>query len=355
MIISRTPFRVSFFGGGTDYPSWYREHGGGVLAASIDKFCYLTCRYLPPFFEHRLRIVYSKIETCRSIAEIAHPAVRAVLTHLGADRGLEIQCHNDLPARSGMGSSSSFTVGLLHALQALAGRLPDRVDLAQQAIHVEQNLLRETVGCQDQILASLGGLRQITFPPQGEFTTRPLTLAAPRLEEFTSHLMLFYTGIARTSSDVAGTYVGDLAAKRRQMQLMKDLVDEGTAILTGRGDLAPFGRLLNETWQAKRSLGAHISNPEIDGLYDQARSAGALGGKLTGAGGGGFLLLFVPPERHSAVRECLHRLVHVPFRFDWGGTQIVFFAPGEDYSAIEAEQATRPIEAFRELVIPRAA
>lgn len=355
MIISRTPFRISFFGGGTDYPAWFREHGGAVLATSIDKYCYLTCRYLPPFFEHRMRIVYSKIENCRTVDEIAHPAVRAILKHLNFDRGLEIHCDNDLPARSGMGSSSSFTVGLLHAMHALSGRMPSKHQLAQEGIYVEQELLRETVGCQDQVLAAHGGLRQVLFHADGEISVQPLTVSRSRIEELNQHLMLFYTGISRTSSDVAKTYVTDLHAKRRQMRLMRDLVDEGTSILAGRADLTAFGELLHEAWAAKRSLGAHVSNPQVDSLYHEARSAGAIGGKLTGAGGGGFLLLFAPPDRQEAVKQKLGNLVHVPFQFESAGTQIIFYEAGEDFAALEAEQAGRSIAAFSELPLPRAA
>lgn len=355
MIISRTPFRISFFGGGTDYPAWFREHGGAVLATTIDKYCYLTCRYLPPFFEHRMRVVYSKIECCRSVDEIAHPAVREVLRHLEIDRGLEIHCNNDLPARSGMGSSSSFTVGLLHALYALLGKMPGRQQLASEATFVEQERLGETVGCQDQVLAAHGGLRQVVFHTDGRVSPLPLTIDRSRIEALQSHLMLFYTGIARTSSDVAKTYVTDLTAKRRQMRLMRDLVEEGSSILTGEGELKVFGELLHEAWEAKRSLGAHVSNAQVDELYALARSAGAIGGKLTGAGGGGFLLLFVPPDRQPFVKERLRQLVHVPFRFESAGTQIIFYEAGEDYAALEADRAARSIAAFRELPVPRAA
>ncbi|MFN0052106.1 MAG: kinase [Planctomycetales bacterium] len=355
MIISRTPFRISFFGGGTDYPAWFREHGGAVLATSIDKYCYLTCRYLPPFFEHRLRIVYSKIENCKTIDDIAHPAVREVLRFLKVERGLEIHCDNDLPARSGMGSSSSFTVGLLHALHALKGEMPDKPQLAREGIHVEQQLLQETVGCQDQVMAAHGGLRQVLFHEDGGISVQPLTISRARSAELNAHLMLFYTGIARTSSDVARTYVTDLAAKRRQMRLMRDLVDEGTSILAAGSDLTSFGELLHEAWLAKRSLGAHVSNPQVDELYAEAQAAGAIGGTLTGAGGGGFMLLFVPLERQAAVRERLRNLVHVPFRFDAAGTQIIFFEAGEDYAALDQERSGQSLSAFRELQLPRAA
>ena len=216
MIICRTPFRISFFGGGTDYPGWYRSHGGAVLATTIDKYCYLTCRYLPPFFEHRLRVVYRKIETCMSVEEISHPSVRETLRFLEIDRGVELHHDGDLPARSGMGSSSAFTVGLLNALYALKGQMPSKRQLALESIHVEQDILKETVGSQDQVMAAYGGLRHVQFLQNGEISVRPLTLSHARIDEFNDHLMLFYTGIIRTASDVAKSYVEDIGAKRRQ-------------------------------------------------------------------------------------------------------------------------------------------
>jgi D-glycero-alpha-D-manno-heptose-7-phosphate kinase len=349
MIISRTPFRISLFGGGTDYPAWYREHGGEVLAATFDKYCYLACRHLPPFFEHKYRVVWSKTETCRTIEETRHPAVRTILGYMGIERGVEIHHVGDLPARSGMGSSSSFSVGLLHALHALKGEMPHKHRLALEAIHVEQDLLRETVGSQDQISSAYGGLNHIVFLPNGEISVRPVTICPERLRELDDRLMLFYTGIKRTASNVAKSYVTDLNRKRRVMRIMKDLVREAMATLTGRGDLAGLGDLLDEAWQAKRSLGKTVSNPRVDALYDLARSAGARGGKLTGAGGGGFLLLFVEPDRRPAVREALQRLVHVPFALEFSGSQIIFFDPEQDYASAEADRAARPIDAFREL------
>jgi len=355
MIISRTPYRVSFFGGGTDYPAWYELHGGAVLAATIDKYCYLTCRFLPPFFEHRTRIVYSKIESCHSNAEIAHPSVREVLRFLGIARGVEIHHDGDLPARSGMGSSSAFTVGLLHACHALLGQMPARRQLAQEAIQIEQKILQETVGSQDQVMAAYGGLRHVLFLTNGEFSVRPLTISAQRLSDLNNHLMLFYTGILRTASDVAKSYVDDIQSKRRQLRIMKDLVDEAISILNDSGSLLPFGQLLHEAWLAKRSLSAQVSNPSVDELYGKAQEAGAIGGKLTGAGGGGFMLLFVPPERQAAVREQLGQLIHVPFRFEPAGSQIIFYEPGHDYAAEDEARGQREIASFRELSVLRVA
>ena len=349
MIISRTPFRISFFGGGTDYPAWYRQHGGAVLATTIDKYCYITCRYLPPFFEHRYCIIYSKMEYCQTIDEIVHPAVREALRHLKVERGLEIHHDGDLPARSGMGSSSSFTVGLLHALYALQGHIASKHQLAMEGIHVEQDLLKETVGSQDQALAAYGGFNHITFLPNGEISVRPITLSHDRMQELNSHLMLFYSGIKRTASNIAESYVNNLDDKRRQLRLMKDMVDESLAILNSGDAISGFGELLHEAWQAKRSLGAQVSNPFVDGVYEQARAAGAIGGKLIGAGGGGFLLLFVPPEKQQAVRDRLNALICVPFKFEFSGSQIIFFDREADYLAEEEARANQIIRPFEEL------
>ena len=349
MIISRTPFRISFFGGGTDYPAWYRAHGGAVLAATIDKYCYLTCRHLPPFFEHRFRVVYSKIEHCHTIDEIAHPSVREVLRFLKMERGIEVHHDGDLPARSGMGSSSAFTVGLLHALYALKGYMPSKHQLATESIHVEQEVLKETVGSQDQASAAYGGLNHITFLPNGEIVVRPITLDLDRLRELNSHLMLMYTGIKRTASDVAESYVNQFDDKRRQMRMMKEMVEESLTILNSGQAITSFGDLLHEAWLAKRSLSAKVSNSEIDEMYVTARAAGALGGKLTGAGGGGFLLLFAPPERHETIRKKLNHLLQVPFKFEFSGSQIIFLDREEDFSAQEQARAQQKIQAFREL------
>jgi D-glycero-alpha-D-manno-heptose-7-phosphate kinase len=349
MIICRTPFRISFFGGGTDYPAWYRQHGGAVLAATIDKYCYLTCRHLPPFFEHRFRVVYRKIENCQTVDEINHPAVRETLKFLGFERGLELHHDGDLPARSGMGSSSAFTVGLLHALHALRGEMATKMRLALESIHVEQDILQETVGSQDQVMAAHGGLRHVQFAPDAKITVEPLTLPAARVAELQAHLMLFYTGIARTASDVAKSYVPRLAACHRQLHVMKELVRESIDILASGMDIDAFGDLLHEAWLLKRSLSEQVSNAEVDALYERARLAGALGGKLTGAGGGGFLLLFVPPKKRGSVLRALERQIHVPFAFDGAGSQIIFYEPGIDYQDAEKARRFQPAIAFKEL------
>jgi D-glycero-alpha-D-manno-heptose-7-phosphate kinase len=354
MIISRTPFRLSFFGGGTDYPAWYRQHGGAVLAATIDKYCYITARYLPPFFEHRYCIIYSKMEYCQSVDEIEHPAVREVIRFLRIDRGLEIHHDGDLPARSGMGSSSAFTVGLLHALHALAGRMASRQQLALESVHLEQEVLRETVGSQDQVLAAYGGVNHVRFCESGEIAVRPVTIPSERLRELNAHLMLFYTGIKRTASTIARTYVPDIQDRRRQLRIAGDLVAEGLAILNGRDDLVRFGGLIHEAWLAKRSLSTLVSNPQVDALYASALAAGAIGGKLAGAGGGGFLLLFVPPDRRERVRAALGHLIHVPFRFEFSGSQVLFADTEQEYPREEEVRSQQTVRRFRELAVPAA-
>ena len=352
MIISRTPFRLSFFGGGTDYPAFYRQHGGEVLSTSIDKYCYLTCRHLPPFFEHSIRIVYSTIENCRRIDEIQHPVVREALHFLAVDRGVEIHHDGDLPARSGMGSSSAFTVGLLHALHALAGRMPTKQQLAEEGIAIEQERLREHVGSQDQVAAAYGGFNHVVFQPSGEIQVRPMALPRERIAEFNAHLMLFYTGIQRTASSIAEGIVKEIPKSESILRRSRGLVGEAMLVLSHGGDLLPIGQLLHEGWLAKRSLSSRVSNPEVDKLYATARAAGALGGKLTGAGGGGFMLLFVPPAKQARVREALKHLIHVPFRFESSGSQIIFYDREQDYSAEERARSTHDISHFRELAAP---
>jgi D-glycero-alpha-D-manno-heptose-7-phosphate kinase len=349
MIITRTPFRISFFGGGTDYPAWYRVHGGAVLGTTINKYCYISCRYLPPFFEHRFRIVYSKTEVCRTIAEIAHPAVREILRYMKIERGVEIHHDGDLPARSGLGSSSAFTVGLLNALYGLKGQIVSKQQLAAESIHIEQDLMKEVVGSQDQALAAYGGFNHIVFLRSGEISVTPMTITHQRSQELNSHLMLFYTGIKRTASDIAQDYVQDLKSKEREMRLIGMLVTQGISILTGEHDIGEFGKLLHECWQVKRTLSARVSNPYVEELYQQAVSAGAIGGKLIGAGGGGFMLLFVRPQDQSRARERLNKLIYVPFSFEHSGSQTIFFDPEEDYSAMEEARANQNIPAFEEL------
>ena len=337
MIISRTPFRISFFGGGSDYPVWFRENGGAVLSTAIDKYCYLTCRYLPPFFEHRYRIVYSHIEMTRMVSEIKHPAVRGALEYLGITRGMEIHHDGDLPARSGMGSSSSFAVGILHALHALQGRIRSKEQLAAESILLEQEVLKETVGSQDQVAAAFGGFNSTRFHRDGSFTVQPLVLPPARLADFKGCLMLFFTGLSRFSSEVAATFVGSLASREQGVRRFMAMVDEAVQILAS-GDLRDFGLLLDEAWEIKRSLSQSVSTSEVDAAYAAAKKAGALGGKLLGAGGGGFMLLFAEPERHESVKKALPDYLHVPFDFEPSGSQIVHYDPEQDYSALDNGQ-----------------
>jgi D-glycero-alpha-D-manno-heptose-7-phosphate kinase len=328
MIITRTPFRISFFGGGTDYPAWYQQHGGVVLATTIDKYCYISCRYLPPFFEHKHRIVYSRIENVRSIEEIEHPAVRAVLGWAGCERGLEIHHDGDLPARSGLGSSSSFTVGLVHALAALSGRYICKEDLAHSAIYIEQKVIAENVGSQDQISAAFGGFNRIELKRDDSFQVSPIVLGKERLGELQSHLMLCFTGFSRIASEVAKSTIQNFKAREVELMRMQEMVEEAIRILqSANAPITEFGRLLHEGWVHKRSLSNRVSTPEIDAMYEAALGAGALGGKILGAGGGGFLLLFAPPEVQPRVRERLDRLIHVPFEFENSGSRVVLYSP----------------------------
>jgi D-glycero-alpha-D-manno-heptose-7-phosphate kinase len=329
MIISRTPVRISFFGGGTDYPAWYTQHGGAVLSTTIDKYAYLSCRYLPPFFEHRSRIVYSKIELVQNRQEIEHPAVRETLRYLAFDDGIEVHYDGDIPARTGVGSSSAFTVGLLHSVYAMQGKMPTRQQLAQDAIYVEQTLMADNVGAQDQVAAAFGGFNVIRFHTSGQFDVRPVITSPQRLAAFQSHLMLVFTGFQRNATDIAAAQVKATPSKGAELRLMQHMVDEALSILCSDRDLAEFGQLLHEGWQLKRSLTSAVSTPAIDEIYAAAREAGAIGGKLLGAGGGGFALLFVRPEQRASVAARLRSLSQVPFNFDTSGSQIIVYQPDE--------------------------
>lgn len=335
MIISRTPFRISFFGGGTDYPVWYRENGGAVLGTTIDKYCYITCRCLPPFFEYKHRIVYSQAELVQRIDEIRHPAVREVLRYMEISEGLEIHHDGDLPARTGLGSSSSFTVGLLHALHVLKGVMPSKMQLTQEAIHIEQDILKENVGSQDQTLATFGGFSRIDFSGDRNIDIERITIDPQRLESLQNHLMLFFTGFSRTASEIAGEQIKQTPNKKQELAEMHRLVDEAIEVLNGDNDLSDFGKLLHENWQLKRSLTDKISTPYTDFLYKTAINAGATGGKLLGAGGGGFMLFFVKPELQPRVSEALKGVLNVPFRFESSGSQIIFYEPDSYYEELQ--------------------
>lgn len=328
MIISRTPFRISLFGGGSDYPTWFREHGGSVLGMAIDKYCRISVRHLPPFFEHKHRIVYSRIELVNEIGTIEHPAVRAILQDMKVSSGIEVHHDGDLPARSGLGSSSSFTVGLLNALYALRGKHITRYELAHEAIRIEQDVIRENVGSQDQIWAAYGGFNRIDFARDGSFDVRPIIIPAARRIELQGSLMMFFTGLSRIASEVAGAKIANLDKKKRHVKTMVQMVDEALDILnTPKRPLSDLGELLHEGWMLKRELTDKVSSPFIDEIYEAGRSAGAIGGKLLGAGGGGFMVFFVPSDRQPAVREKLSKLIHVSFEIDMAGSRIMLYEP----------------------------
>ena len=314
MIIVRTPFRVSLFGGGTDYPTWYEQNGGAVLSTTIDKYCYISMRKLPPFFEHKHRIVYSQTEDAHTTEEIRHPKVRECLKSLNVQEGLEIHHDGDLPARSGLGTSSSFTVGLLQALYTLYKIPYDKVKLALDAIHIERDVVGENVGNQDQVAVAVGGLNLIDFYSTGKFALTPLE--ASGLDKW---LLLAFTGFARTASTIAGTY--DL--KSEGLTAMQNMVPVALEALEAR-EFEKFGHLLGSSWNLKKGLSPEISNPYIDYMYDKAQNAGALGGKILGAGGGGFLLLFAEPCKHEAIKAALKGLLFVPFKFEKEGSQVIF-------------------------------
>ncbi len=327
MIITRTPFRISFFGGGTDYPVWYREHGGAVLSATINKYCYISTRVLPPFFPYRYRIRYTQREETQTLEEIRHPSVRETIRFMGVEKGVEMVHTGDIPAQSGIGSSSSFTVGFLHSLYALQGRLVSKRQLAREAIRIEQDIIGESVGSQDQVAAAFGGFNQIEFGGEKEFFVHPLTLGAEKREALEGSLMLFFTGFSRNASDIAREQIRGTPNKKAELGRMAEMVEEAAGILDGPAEgYDRFGRLLHESWSLKRGLTSLISTSAIDDLYQTGLRAGALGGKLLGAGGGGFILFFVPPQRQENVSAALSRLLRVPFRFEYLGSQMVHYS-----------------------------
>ncbi len=330
MIITRTPFRISFFGGGSDYPIHFENHGGSVLSTTIDKYCYISARYLPPFFEHKSRIVWSKLESVKHHDEIQHPSAREILKFLNIDKGVEIHHDADLPARSGLGSSSSFSVGLIHALNALNGKIITKRQLALDAVHIEQEKLKENVGCQDQTAAAFGGFNKIEFGGHHKIAVHPISLSSGKLNLLQNNLMLFFTGLARTASEVAEEQIKNTRNKEYEIKSMAKMVDEAINILNS-GDIEDFGKLLHESWQIKKSLSSQISNSSIDEIYEAGLKSGAIGGKLLGAGNGGFILFFVKPELQNQVKEKLKNLLYVPFKFENLGSQIIYYAPQENF------------------------
>jgi D-glycero-alpha-D-manno-heptose-7-phosphate kinase len=331
MIITQTPFRMSFFGGGTDFSGFYNEHGGAVLSTTFDKYCYVTVRHLPRFFDYRTHLTYSKTEYVNSCEEIQHPAIRNAMQWLDMHE-IRLTYESDLPARSGLGTSSSFAVGMLEAFYALKGQYADKRKLADDAIYLERTLCAEAGGVQDQIAASFGGFNRINFSAEG-YTVNPVIISPERKKLLNDHLMLFFTGFSRFSSDIQKNTEKSMKDKTQQLIEMYELVDKAEQVLVNKdADLDDFGRLLDYTWRLKRGISSGISTGSIDEQYETAMKAGALGGKLLGAGGGGFLLFYVPSEKQAAVRNALKDQLYVPFKFENDGTKIIFYNP-EDYTA----------------------
>lgn len=323
MIITQVPFRMSFFGGGTDFPQFYKEHGGKVISTSIDKYCYVSVRHLPPFFEYANNITYSTRECTKTVEEIKHPAIREAMKFLDM-HDLSLTYDADLPARSGLGSSSSFAVALLLGFYALKGKYVDKQRLAKEAIYLERVLCDESGGEQDQIAAAYGGFNKIEFH-SGGFEVSPIVISSEKKQQLNDRLMMFFTGFSRFSFSIQTEHEKAIQTKQQQLIELLSLTDQAEAILTS-GDLDDFGRLLDHTWRLKRGLNAAVSTSEIDRFYNLALSAGALGGKLLGAGGGGFLLLYVQLEKQEAVRKALAQLKEIPFKFETGGARILYYA-----------------------------
>lgn len=329
MIITQTPLRTSFLGGGTDYPEYFGQHGGATLGTSIDKYTYITVSPLTKFFDYRIRISYSKTELCKTVDEIQHPAVRECLRFMHIDGGVEIVVVSDLPARTGLGSSSSFTVGLLHALHAFKGEMAGREQLAAEAVCVEREMIKERVGLQDQHTCAVGGLLHLEFQDHNRVTITPVTISRDRIQALQERLMLFYTGLQRSAHEVLEQQIERTRAGLITPSLIQlgDLVPQGVDVLCNGHDLGNFGELLRQGWMLKRQLSDTISNAFIDDAYERARRAGAIGGKLLGAGSGGFLLLYVEPYNQAAVRKALADMREVPFQFENQGSRLIFYQP----------------------------
>ncbi len=327
MIITQTPFRMSFFGGGTDMKEFFNEYGGAVLSTTFDKYCYVTARHLPPFFDYKTELSYSKIERVKEIDEIVHPAVKNAMKMLDM-KDIRLTYEADLPARSGLGTSSSFAVGMLNAFHCLKGQYADKKKLADQAIYLERDLCQEAGGWQDQIAASFGGFNKITFK-DNSYEVTPLIISPERKRLLNDSLMMFFTGFTRFSSDVQKANQATPETKAAKIERLKEmlrLVDDAQKVLVDQSaDLNDFGRLLDHTWKLKRQTGSAVSTSGIDALYDKGMAAGALGGKLLGAGGGGFLVFYVPKEKQAAVREAMKDLLYIPFKFENGGTKVIYY------------------------------
>lgn len=325
MIITQTPFRMSFFGGGTDFPGFYKEHGGAVISTTFDKYCYVNVRHLPRFFDYTTELSYAKTERVSRVEDIEHPAIREAMKQLDMHE-IRLTYEADLPARSGLGTSSSFAVGMLNAFYALKGKYADKRKLADDAIFLERVLCNESGGVQDQIAASFGGLNRINFDADG-YSVNPIIIAPDRKNLLNRNLMLFFTGFSRFSSDIQVEAEKNLKSKKDQLLEMLSLVDDAEKVLTSKCDLNEFGKLLDYTWKLKRGITNKVSTDSIDAVYEKAMKAGATGGKLLGAGGGGFLLFYVEPEKQKRVQEALDKLLHVPFEFETGGTRVIHYTP----------------------------
>lgn len=337
MIITKTPFRMSFFGGGTDIEEYFREEKGAVLSTTFDKYCYVNVRHLPRFFDYSTEVVYSRIERVTDLQAIEHPLVRNAMEMLDMHE-LRLNYEADLPARSGLGTSSSFAVGMLNAFYALKGKYADKKRLADDAIYLERVLCNEAGGWQDQIAASYGGFNRINFSSDG-YEVLPVIISSKRKKELNQNLMMFFTGFTRFSAEVQKQNATMRNNRRQQLKEMYDMVEEAERVLTDQegGDLDEFGRLLDRTWKLKRQTGNHISTESIDFLYEKGLKSGALGGKLLGAGGGGFLLFYVPHERQKAVLKAMKDLLYIPFRFEDDGTRVIYYVP-EDYQTAKEKE-----------------
>ena len=328
MVITRTPYRISFFGGGTDYPVWFEKNGGAVLSTAINKYCYITTRYLPPFWECKYRLRYTNPEETKEIRLIKHPSIRECLLHLNFEQGIEMQHNTDIPGKAGLGSSSAFTVGFLKSLYTLRGQEISKEKLALEAIHVEQKKIGENVGSQDQTIAAFGGFRRIDFLPNGGLKVASVEMSPERKKDLEDNLLLFFIGFPRNASEIAAEQIKNTPSKTLELQKIRGLVDEAHAILINeKKSLDSLGELLHEGWNIKRSLSSKISNPVIDEIYNSAIGAGALGGKVLGAGGGGFMLFYVPREFQSKVKSKLSGLLEVPFEFEELGSKVIYQLP----------------------------
>ena len=327
MIISRTPFRISFFGGGTDYPVWYEKNGGMTLSATINKYAYITVRELPPFFNYKHRIQYHLKEEVNSLEEIKHPVVREATKLLGIKRGIEMVHNADLPARSGLGSSSTFTVGLLNALYAMKNQMVTKRELALNAINLEQNIIGEAVGSQDQTIAAFGGFNLIEFNKTQTFQVQEMPVSESRLKSLEENLILCFTGFARTAEDIAKSQIESTPFKEKEFIKMNEITNKAKEIILDKKiSIDEFGKLLNEQWFLKKSLTEYISNEAIDEIYNTALNSGAIGGKLLGAGGGGFFLFYAKKKNHQKIKESLKDKLIVPFRFEKTGSQIIYYS-----------------------------